>query len=198
MTKLNLEEFKDNFNLFRGKLRAFTKLLNSLHLNILATFSEIILCENVLCSNDESFEEYYVVLSYIYLDLRSFYKYKKNEIQKFDDFIMRKYNEIDIHETITKIISNLSKRLQISALFWEENMIVNDLINYILKISNTSQNDFIKNTIERERRRKKVDDIKKTILSICENTLNIFSNLFGASKYNEPKFLLFLENVTLN
>ena len=144
MTKLNMEEFKDNLNLFRGKIKGFSKSLNSVHLNILAIFSEIIKDEKEIC-NDETLEEFFNFISYIFLDLRSFYKYKTNETEKLDNFISSKNNEVEIHETITRIILNLSKRQQFAALFWEEFVIIDDLINYI---TNIAKEEFIKKIIE--------------------------------------------------
>ena len=39
--KLDLSRFKEVFDMYRGRLRNFTKLVNNLHLNILSNFSEI-------------------------------------------------------------------------------------------------------------------------------------------------------------
>ena len=193
MTKLNREEFKDNLNLFRGKIKGFSKSLNSVHLNILAIFSEIIKDEKEIC-NDETLEEFFNFISYIFLDLRSFYKYKTNETEKLDNFISSKNNEVEIHETITRIILNLSKRQQFAALFWEEFVIIDDLINYI---TNIAKEEFIKKIIEKERKKKNINDITNSFLSICENTLNILLNLIVISKFNLIKFDIFLEKVSL-
>ena len=195
MIKINLEEFKENFYLFRGNLRAFSKILNSLHLNILAKFSEIIVFEEDLCNTDESHQQFFNVITNIFLDLKSFYYYKTNETRRFDHFISKKYNEIEIHEMITRIISNLSKKQQFALAFLEENIIIDDLIQYINKIANYTADDFIKYTIENDGKKKGIVEIKKTFLSIGENTLNIFRNLLNDSNFKEPQYLTFLERV---
>ena len=198
MKKLNLDEFKENVNYFRGNLRAIFKLINSLHLKILAVFSDIILYEKEMTYTDETLQEFFVVVSKIFVGIRSFYRYESHQEHILKDFIEKKNYEIEIHETITRIICNLTVNKQISSLFWEEKIIIDDLINYLTRISN-NKNDFIKNTIQRERKNKNVEEIKKIILSICENTLNILYNLMnGIKKSERPEgFVTFIENVIL-
>jgi len=147
---------------------------------------------------DETLQEFFVVVSKIFVGIRSFYRYESHQEHILKDFIEKKNYEIEIHETITRIICNLTVNKQISSLFWEEKIIIDDLINYLTRISN-NKNDFIKNTIQRERKNKNVEEIKKIILSICENTLNILYNLMnGIKKSDRPEgFVTFIENVIL-
>ena len=56
-------------------------------------------------------------------------------------------------------------------------------------------NKSLKYTIENDGKKKGIVEIKKTFLSIGENTLNIFRNLLNDSNFKEPQYLTFLERV---
>lgn len=166
--KLNLEEFKEFFDPFRGRLRIFCKFLNNLHLKILANLSDI-----VKNNADPEFEP---ILKNIMFNLKSFYRNNPNAKKKLEDFKSRKLYEVEIQETITRIGVNVTKyeKLSFSML---ESYFYDDIVEYLIVIAKTNENkkDFIQ--IVAEKKRKNIDEVKRYILSIVENSQNILLNI---------------------
>lgn len=168
---MGLKSFKDSFKLYRGKLKSFSKLLNKLHLNIVSIFSEI---EGKNPSEIKNLLELFKIL-------KSFYKENQSNKQLISDFKKAKIIEIEIHQIITRIFSNLSKfTFEVSDLLLREEKIFDDLIEYIDKNTGSHENleNFIKKIIDKDKKKKNYDRVKKIVLNVAENTCQGIRNLF--------------------
>jgi hypothetical protein len=175
--KLNLEEFKDLFDPYRSRLRTFCKFLNNLHLNILGNISDI--------SKNGALEQYEPIMKDIMMDLKAFYRKTANSRKRLEDFKHRKLNEVEIHEVITRIGVNVTKyqKLIISLL---ESYFYDDIIEYLIVIAKTNMNgkDFI--SALAEKKKKNVDEVKRYVLAIIENSQAILINVMNSDDEDIP------------
>ena len=165
--KLDLDEYKNVFDIYRGKLKAFPKLLNNLHLNILANLSEIV-------NNNEKAKGDEEIIKFIMLDIKAFYR-KSSKNDKRKEFKKKIIYEIDIHEVITKVGVNITKSSRnvyslLDSYFFE------DILDYLLIIVNESNN--IVEVINKIKL-KKTTDIAKVLHKIIDNSINIVMNVFS-------------------
>ena len=164
-----------------------------MHLKILFNFSQLIKIANDFVGDKKKEEEYYKLIYSIFMDIRAFYTQKKNDAKLLQDFIVRKYIEIEIHEILSKIVNNLTKHKEIIIIFWEEFTIIEDLMNFMFKIAQNN-NNYVNITLE-SRRIRSEEEGKKILSSIMENTLNIIINLFSFDGKQTNQFDAFIENV---
>jgi hypothetical protein len=181
---LNLPVFKDGFDIYRGRLRGSPKMINNLHLSVLANLSEI---ANVNTHDDVQQN----ILKAITLDLKAFFsdtpKYKK----RYEDFVHKKKTEFEIQEIITRLGMNVTKNNKNTEMLMENCKFFDDIIEYLIIIgmgenndndsvnSNNSNNniDFILRV--KDKRRKNLDEVKKLVCSIVENSIVIIKNIMG-------------------
>jgi len=93
--------FIETIDTVRGNLRGIMRLINNLHLNIIANFIESI-------KNTQLNENY---IKNIALDMISFYKVSEKRV---DEFIIKKRQDIELHEIITRISIILTKYCDVS------------------------------------------------------------------------------------
>jgi hypothetical protein len=167
---LDLDEFKTNFDPYRTKLRSFCRFLNNLHLNILANLSAI------AKTNSENQTEQEGLLQKIMFDLKAYYRYSSNSKKRLEDFKTRKFYEVETHEVITRIAVNITKHPNL-AFSMLESYFYDDLIEYLIIISQTRSEtkDFIQEVCQKKK--KDSEEIKKYVLSIVENSQQIFLNI---------------------
>jgi hypothetical protein len=169
--KLNLEEFKNHFDPFRSRLRIFCKSLNNLHLNILANISDI--------AKSKNYTDHEALLKNVMLDLKSYYRNTASAKKRLEDFKTRKISEVEIHEVITRIGLNLTKYHSLSFSL-TESYYYDDLVEYLIIIAKNKTNgkDFIEQIAERKRMT--IDNVKRFVLAIVENTLGILYNIMNS------------------
>lgn len=186
--------------IYRGKLKVFSKLLNNLHLNILANFSEITKFEEEISNSKELITDYENLLVDIYADLKNFFKVRKNNKKRIEDFIFMKDSELEIHEIIVRTYSNLSKSDNVFSLLLEDSCILEDIILYMCKFNGevkTKENkEFLRSHLEKKN--KDNNEQRKLILSVLENTINIFINLTKKGELNKHDFRLFVTSLSAN
>jgi hypothetical protein len=180
--KLNLKEFKEQFDGFRGKLVSFIKILNNLHLNILANLSAI--------SKNSANEQYEDIMKSIMIDLKAFYRKNVNQATKkrIEEFKTKKLNELEIHELITRIGINVTKYPELAQSL-VESYFYHDIIEFLLIMARTSENnkDFV--TMVIDNRRNKEKDVKNILLSILENSQFILINVLTINEIVTENFI---------
>ena len=105
--------------------------------------------------------------------MRCFYKETKSNKKRIEDFKLHKYNEIEIHELIVRIFCNMTKLNETLNLVGCDVALVDDMFDFIIKLSNYKKENvnFVQNLLEADKKKKNADDLKKIILSIVENTV---------------------------
>ncbi len=182
--KLNLLVFKDVFEIYRGRLRNFNKMLNSLHLNILANFAEL--------PAEENYEN---LTKLIALDVKSYYKMSQNYKRRLDDFRIKKKIEVEIHESMVRIGSQITKS-QKNCEILLDSFFFDDVIEYLIIIgvgehydndtesckSDRSglQADFMLRLKERKKKQT-LEEIKKSVSAVVEHSLVIILNIMSAA-----------------
>jgi hypothetical protein len=180
--KLNLLVFKDVFEIYRGRLRSFNKMLNSLHLNILSNFSEL--------PNEENYENLTKLIS---LDVKSYYKMSPNYKRRLDDFRIRKKTELEIHETMVRIGSQITKSHKNCEILMDS-FFFDDVIEYLIIIGvgehyddteslnekSSNQADFILK-LKEKKKKQNLEEIKKSVAAVVENSLIIILNVMGST-----------------
>lgn len=177
--KINLSILKDVFDIYRGRLRGLTKMMNNLHLNILSNFSNI----------DESEEKAEQTLATVTADLKAFYKMSPNYKKRLGDFRSRKRNEFEIHEMITKIGANVTKNEKNSSALIDS-VFYDDIIEYLIIIANSESEDDNKVSlncdfmIKMKEKKKKMnfDEIKRIVFNIVNNSITIILNVMMANE----------------
>jgi hypothetical protein len=182
--KLNLLVFSNVFEIYRGRMKNFNKILNNLHLNILSNFSEII--------TETNYYQYEDLSNLISKDIKAYYKNTPNFKRRFEDFQQRKYYEIEIHETITRIGANITRsenscKNLMNSLFFE------DIIQFLIVIANCQSKDdsqvsegsnngpdFILRVNEKKKKTN-LEKIKKIVASILHQSLDIINNILICS-----------------
>lgn len=164
-------------------------------MNILANFSEI--TKNLEeIKKDLKLEEYNNIINEIFSDLSSFYRIKKNNKKKVDDFILHKSNEIDIHEIITRIFNNLTKDEGLCQIILKDPCVFDDILDFLSKLNGNfkmkENKEFVKFILEKKK--KSNDDPKKTISNIMEYSLTAVKNILTIGP-NFKEFSKFKENV---
>ena len=128
----------------------------------------------------------------ILTDLRSFFKNTTNYKKRYDDFRDRKFCELEIHETITKIALNISKEpALVYNLVDNSSLFSIDLIGFLKKIS-TSNNDkakFFDKLTDGKLKVKNPEVAMKIIVRIVENTIHIIYNLINSPDQVANKFV---------
>jgi hypothetical protein len=134
------------------------RLLNNLHLNILANFIESI-------KNTELNENY---IKNIALDMITFYKGPE---KKVDEFIIKKRQDVELHEIITRISIILTKYCDVSKLLMDT-MFFNDIIQTLILIADDEPTDYVQKLISKNKKISQ-EKIVTFIFSIVENSLII-------------------------
>jgi hypothetical protein len=165
MEKLSLTHFKETFELYRGKLRGSPRLINHLHLSILANFSLV---------------EDHELKKNILKDIKAFYRPGDAYKRRLDDFLIRKKSDIEIHETVTRIAVNLTNSKKLSAALLDTQF-YNDIIEVLILIGSDEEPndvqklDFIQRIVNKKGL--KIEKVKKFVQGIVENTLAVVINL---------------------
>jgi len=195
--KLGLDDFRDNFSIYRGKIKTFSKMLNNLHLNILAIFSE--LQKHSILKTPEKRGLMIETMKQVFVDLRSFYKETKHNKKRIDDFKNNKFTEVDIHEIICRIFCNLTKLPETLNQIGSEESIIDDVFEFLSKIANVKKdnhNNYVKSLFENGKRKKRSpEELKRILLSIVDNTVLGIRNMFieGDDMEFKSKFFLFID-----
>ena len=176
-------------------------MINNLHLNILAIFSDI--NKKNYLSTEPTNINMVEVLKNVTVDLRYFYKETKSNKKRIDDFKSHKFVEIEIHEIIAKIFCNLSKTPESCNMIGSEEAIIKDIFEFIIKIANFKKDNvnYIKTFLENiKNKRKNPEDMKKIFASIADNSMLGIRNLLldGANSDYYKNFKLILEKIFVN
>jgi hypothetical protein len=182
--KLNLSVFREAFEMYRGRLRNFNKLMNNFHLSILSNFADI-----TKTVYDPTFEP---LTKLITEDIKSFYKSSKNYKNRLDNFRVKKRLEFDIHDTITRIGVNITK-YESNSILLMDSLFFDDIIEYLIIIAigenndnestnsnNVGNADFILRMKEKKKKMN-MEEIKKVVVSIVENSALIMINIMTSS-----------------
>lgn len=185
---LGHKEFTDIFSIYKAKLKKFSKLLNNLHLNCLANFSEITKSEAKYIGTDS--EEYQNHLNEVMNDFRSFYKSKKTSKKKKEDFILNKQEEFEIQEIVIRIFANLVKSNFLFKDLINDTYFFIDIVDYLGKFTGQykrkDNKEYIRYLLEKERR--SGEGIRKSILSLVENSVSVIKEFVIRGKENEEIF----------
>jgi hypothetical protein len=158
-----LDEFKQSFDVYRGRLKGFSKQLNYLHFNILANFSEI--------ANDKDKKNNEDIMKTIMVDLKGIYRKNESNKRKYEEFVKRKFYEVEIIEIITRIGTNLTKYPKLAYSLMDCKY-YHDILQILINIK--KDGDYITETADRLKKKK--DEVKKIVLLIVENSLNLIYN----------------------
>lgn len=161
--EINLDELRDLFEFYRGKLRAFYRVVNFNYLNFLFNLSE--------CSNLENTELVNKLYSDISYDIKMFYRNSSLNNKKFSFFKEKKKKFIEIHEIITRITYKITINTE-NILSLLDSMFYQDIIEFILYVKDKPK------IVEEVSKaiRKSPETIKKLLTSIIENSIIILSN----------------------
>lgn len=136
------------------------------------------------------------IIKHVLNDLKSFYRETKTNKKRIEDFKTHKYNEIDIHEIICRIFCNYTRSADGLNLIGNEDSILEDIFEYLIKISNVRKEvNLIKSHMENQTKKKRnVQEISKMFLSIIDNSIIGIKNLIDGESFDYyKKFLMILE-----
>jgi hypothetical protein len=152
-------------------LRTFSKLLNNLHLNVLANISDVIgKFEKV---EDDFHED---IMRNLMIDIKAYYRKTESHKKRFEDFKRRKFREIEIHEVITRVCTNLTKSSK-NAFSLLDSYFYEDLLEFLVYISKTKKK-FVEEI--HMKRKKGKEEIAKITQSIIENSITVINNIFNS------------------
>ena len=166
-------------------------------MNILAVFSEI--NKNNYLNSVSTDKNIVEILRNVFNDLRCYYKETKTNKKRIYDFKIQKFVEIEIHEIITRIFCNLSKTLESCHLIMTEEGLIDDIFEFIIKLAHVKKDNgnYIVKVIENAKKKKKnVDEAKKVIVLIVDNSILGLRNLLLEDNYK--KLILWLQKKFLN
>ena len=141
-------------------------------------------------------EDYHTIIMEILSNLSSFYRIKKTNKKKIENFILTKSIEIDIHEIMARIYNNLTKENGLCQNILKEISVFDDIIDFLSKLSGSNKTkenkEFILSIIEKKK--KSNVDPKKSISNIVEYSLAAIKNiLLSGPDYEE--YSKFMANV---
>ena len=179
----------DNFNIYRGRIKNFNKMINSVHLKILSVFSEM----KIFGNSSPKMINFLDILE----DLKGYYDDSPDNHQIYKEFIMAKYKEPEIHQFLTRIFVNLSHTSEFSDFLIIEEKILDDFLNFIEK------NEMFHDINERDKLRINDhqwdvynDDPKNISLKILENTFEGIRNLIvNSNNKNINTFIKFVSTI---
>ena len=122
-------------------------------LDAISIFSEINYCPGDP-STMQNLEE-------VFINLKAFYDRKNKKCSS--DFISSKSSELDIHQIITRIFLNLSKVNKVVEMFLQEDVILDDLLDYLTKKSESKENmeKFLSKVSENSKKKIHVESRRK-------------------------------------
>ncbi len=141
------------------------------------------------------------MIKHVLNDLKSFYRETKTNKKRIEDFKAHKYNEIDIHEIISRIFCNLTRSEEGLNMIGYEDSIIEDIFEYLIRISNIRKDvSLVKTHMENQSKKKRnIQEICKVFLSIIDNSLLGMKNLIeGESLDYYKNFLMILEKKFTN
>lgn len=178
-------------------MKVFWKVLNNLHLNVLANFSELTKNENEIIKEKEIKYDYENCLTDLFSNLKNFFKIRKNNKKRVEEFIQLKSMEIEVQEIISRIFNNLTQSSIINNLLLSDTCIFDDMIDFLGKLSGQQKQkdnkDFIKTIIEKKMKSR--EDPRKNIMSITENCFSAIRNLILKVKENKKEFKKFISSI---
>ena len=113
------------------------RLINNIHLNILANLIESI-------KNTQLNENY---IKNIALDMITFYKGSEKRV---DEFIIKKRQDVELHEIITRICIILTKFCDVSKLLMDT-IFFNDIIQTLILIADDEPIDYVQKLISKNK-----------------------------------------------
>ncbi len=141
------------------------------------------------------------IIKHVLNDLKSFYRETKTNKKRIEDFKAHKYNEIDIHEIISRIFCNLTRSEEGLNMIGYEDSIIEDIFEYLIRISNIRKDvSLVKTHMENQTKKKRnIQEICKVFLSIIDNSLLGIKSLIEAESLDYYKnFLIILEKKFTN
>ena len=176
-------------------MKVFSKVMNNLHLNVLANYSEVIKFENEIIQDKLLLSYYEECLIDRYSDLNNFYKIKNNNKKRVEEFIQIKSNELEIHEIVIRTYNNLTKSSNLNSLIFNDTFIFDDIIEYLKKftppLNIKDSKDFIKTIIEKKSR----ENYRKILMNIAENSFSAIKNIIQKGNDNEKEFKKFISRL---
>ena len=166
----------DNYlDIYRCKLRSSAKEINSYHLNIL-----YLITSNLIKSGNPKNTTILITIAH---SIGNFFD-KQNK--RYNDFSKRKFYEIQIQDTILKIVNILSRNGECTKILLETEFFDN-LICYIIdfsgknnsdtkSVSSKKQKDYLQRIVEKKIRLN-IDIVKKICFSIMISICNILFNI---------------------
>ncbi len=135
-------------------------------------------------------EEYQTHLIEVMNDFRSFYKVKKPSRRKNDDFISSKQEEFEIQEIVIRIFANLVKSNFLFKELIKDSYMLIDIIDYLGKFTGQykckDNKEYIRYLLEKER--KSGEGIRKSILSLVENSVSVIKSFVIRGRENAEDF----------
>jgi hypothetical protein len=107
------------------------------------------------------------------IDLKAYYRKSQGGKKRYDDFKRKKLTEIETHEVISRLGTNLTKSSKI-AFSLLDSYFFTDLIEYLVYMSKSKK--FFEDI--HSKKKKSEEEIAMTAQSIVENTLCIVINVF--------------------
>jgi hypothetical protein len=141
------------------------------------------------------------IIKLVLNDLKSFYRETKTNKKRIEEFKANKFNEIDIHEIISRIFFNLTRSEEGLNMIGNEDSIIEDMFEYLIRISNIRKDvNFVKSLFENQMKKKRnVQETCKIFLSIIDNSLLAMKNLIEGEHLDYYKnFLMILERKFTN
>jgi len=173
----DIETFNSHLDIYRCKLRFHAKEINNYHLNIL-----YLITSNLVRQDSPENKE---KLNLIAKSIASFFD-KNNK--RYQDFTNRKFWEIQIQDTLLKMVNHLSKIKECCNILLKSDFI-NDffsyLNNFLCRKSDTKSErstaslkykDYLLYVCEKKKRRINIETIKKYCFSILNSSCNIVLN----------------------
>jgi hypothetical protein len=211
---MNLENFRDYFEIYRGKLRHFNKTLNKMYLNILSNFSEMSkkpnythtqlkLSNGVEDNEDDINMEYAHLLKIVASDLKLFFRITYSN-KRYPEFKDKKTDNIVIQEVISRILRNLTIFPQIT-FYLSDSPFFDDLIEFLFLISDWKETgkDFVAEFLVKSKKHMTEEAAKACIVSTVENCIIIMLNIWnigdcnGAFYENTVIFLIIINSVKI-
>jgi hypothetical protein len=157
-------------------------------LNCLSNLSEITKSEAEYLGSDS--DEYETHLNEVINDFRSFYKVKKQSKRKNNDFIASKQEEFEIQEIVIRIFANLVRSNFLFKVLIKDTYFLIDIFEYLGKFTGQykgkDNKEYIRYLLEKER--KSGDGIRKSILSLVENSVTVIKALVIRGQENIEEF----------
>ena len=199
----DITTLNSHLDIYRCKLRNHAKEINNYHLNILYIITSHLI---KLPSNENGNS----LISIAYAISNFFDKNNK----RYNDFTNRKYVEIQIQDTVLKIVNHLSKNKDCCYILLESEFF-NDFISYLNNFVNRKSDtrsettndrrslasmknkDYILYITEKKKRKMNIEVIKKICVSILFSMCSIVLNISNQEDKIFDQFAIVVKNYFL-